>query len=139
MSQDITEGTGKYIYEPGEDGFYRIRKPNGKIYLPHNLAATLNSARLNRFRKFAYAEGNVLVVQHPAGMGDPTFSDALQQFADLIYGSTGINPVVIAVNKLSEITVMDEERMEKYGWVKKDRVVMFKEDRWDRPEETEEE
>ena len=130
---------GKYVYEPGEDSFYRIRKPNGKIYLPHHLAQTLNSARLAKFRKFAYSHGNVLVIQHPQGMQEPTFADALQQFADLVYAKTSVNPVVIAVNKLSEVTVMDEERMEKYGWVKKDRVLMFKEERWDTQEDTEEE
>jgi len=127
MSKD-----GKYTYEPGEDGHYRIRRPNGKIYLPHELARYLNSAKLQKFKKYVYEEGNVLVVQHPAGMGDPTFTDALQQFADMVYAHTGINPVVIAVNKLSEITVMDEERMEKYGWIKKSRVLMLKDDTFDK-------
>jgi hypothetical protein len=126
MSEDKREGTGMYVYEPGPESYYRIRKPNGKLFLPHNLASSLNSVKYLNFRKHALQDGNVIVVQHPAGMGNPQFEETMQQFADMVYAQTGVDAIVIAVNKLSEITVMDEDRMEKYGWVKKSRVFAFK-------------
>ena len=129
----------EYTWEPGEDTYYRVRKPDGNIALPHNLCRTLNSSKLNKFRKFMAIKGNIVVVQHPEGMGDPAFEDVLQQFADELLHRTGVNVFVIAVNKLSEIVVLDEDRMETYGWVKKNRVLMMKEDDWDTVKEDEEE
>ena len=129
----------KYVYEPGPDGFYRIRKGD-VISLPHHLCRTLNSSKLHRFRKHMAHTGNVVVVQHPAGMQEPNFADVLTQFADELVYRTGTKlSFIVAVNKLSEITVLDEERMEKYGWVKKKRVLMFKEDQLHASETDEEE
>lgn len=82
-------------------------------------------------KQFKPVDGSVVVVKRPGGVEDEQFNDVLRKLADDILTLAGVNVILIGVDSFSELKYMDDEKMEKVGWVRKDRVLAFKEDKFE--------
>ena len=71
---------------------------------------------------------SIIVYRRTRGMSDDDFSQFLNDAANDILARFGLRTIVVGVDKWSELRVINEEEMERLGWVRKDRVFMFKDE-----------
>ena len=73
-------------------------------------------------------KNSIVVYKKPKMMDDEQFTIFLKQAANDVLARFGISTIVVGVESWDEIMVLDEYDMAKYGWVKRDKVFLLKED-----------
>jgi len=98
--------------------------------IPHRICAVLNTKWSRYVKQIQPKENSIVLVTRPKTQSEEDFAEALKRFADELLSRIGVSSVVVGVDNLSDIQSWDEATMERYGWVRRERVLAFVEDRF---------
>ena len=89
--------------------------------------ATVNYDKI-KSREYKLQERTVLAFLQPKYMSDKGFNQFINQAASDMLARFGIDTIVLGLKHWKEMRVLQEEDMERNGWIHSDRVFLLKED-----------
>ena len=78
-------------------------------------------------RTLTLKPNSIIVHKRPKGMDDEEFETFLHAAANDVLARFGMSTIVVGVESWDEIIVCDEDTMEKYGWIRRERAFLLKE------------
>ena len=84
-------------------------------------------ANTAKSRMLQLKKNSIVVYKRPKFMDDEQFTTFLYAASNDILARFGISTIVVGVESWDEIMVCDESEMEKYGWIRRERVFLLKE------------
>lgn len=82
-------------------------------------------------RQVDISDGRVFLVKYYESDNTERLNSVLRDLADDLVQKFQVNLTVIAVKKLSDMRVFDDDQMERHGWIRKDRVFATKDEAFD--------
>ena len=116
----------KYTWRGSPDS-YIIMQGKKKI-TPTNVVRSLNMKWGRYIKQINPHKESIILVKKPKDQSEGEFGEALQGLADEILARIGRTTLLVGVAELSDWQQVDEVLMEKYGWVRSDRVLAYIED-----------
>lgn len=105
-----------------EHGYVIIQ--NGKPVAPGNVARIMNSKFTNMFKSLNWTPHSVIMYRRPKGVSEEEFTQWLNDFSDELQARMGIHHGInLAVDKFSDIKVLDEQDLEAMGLIRADKVL----------------
>ena len=90
---------------------------------------TYDDGKTIPIKNMRLTRGNVLLLLKPKKMSIDDFEHRLTQLAADIAADVGVSTTIIGcIKRWTEIRRLSEEQMKPYGWVRRDRVLAYKDD-----------
>jgi hypothetical protein len=83
-------------------------------------------ADTSKSRTLQLKKNSIVVYKRPKLMDDEQFTAFLYAASNDILARFGMSTIVVGVESWDEIMVCDEDMMAKYGWIRKEKVFLHK-------------
>jgi hypothetical protein len=83
-------------------------------------------ADTSKSRTLQLKKNSIVVYKRPKLMDDEQFTTFLYAASNDILARFGMSTIVVGVESWDEIMVCDEDMMAKYGWIRKEKVFLHK-------------
>jgi len=79
-------------------------------------------------REYPFNNRSIIGYKKPKDMPVQDFNDFIDQAAQDVLARYGISTIVVGVREWNELRILNEDIMKRNGWVKADRVFMYKDE-----------
>ena len=79
-------------------------------------------------RTYEIRPNSIIGYKKPRDMSEEDFSTFIDRAANDVLARFGISTIVVGVEDWNELRILDEETMERHGWVRTDRVYLMNRD-----------
>lgn len=87
------------------------------------------------FKQYKPENGDLIAVKRPRKVSGEQFAMILRRLSDDIVIYLKKNAIVVGVESFSDIKRIDDDEMERLGWVRKSRVLAFKDEPFGKAED----
>jgi len=113
---------GKYSFNSKKNIF---ETPSGHAMNTEMVLEILNGKWGRALKKIDVTEAGIILVKRPKQQEQEDFTESLRQLADDVLKRLGVSTVLIGVENHSDIQFLNEEKMNWYGWMKKEKCFML--------------
>ena len=115
----------KYTYNKKTKTYH---SPSDNRMTPEMVLEILNGKWGRALKKIDVTEAGIVMVKRPKQQDQEDFTESLRQLADDVLIRLGVSTVLIGVENHGDIQYLDEEKMNWYGWIKKEKCFMLMEE-----------